>query len=36
MDSPSDAERMGQQALRDAAPITWPATVAKLTERLSK
>jgi glycosyltransferase involved in cell wall biosynthesis len=32
MDSPSDAERMGQQARRDAAPITWPATVAKLTE----
>jgi glycosyltransferase involved in cell wall biosynthesis len=34
MDSPSDAERMGQQALRDAAPITWSATVAKLTEQL--
>jgi glycosyltransferase involved in cell wall biosynthesis len=34
MDSPSDAERMGQQALRDATPITWPATVAKLTEKL--
>lgn len=31
-----EAERLGQQALRDAAGLTWPATVERLTAGLSR
>lgn len=36
MDSPADAERMGQQALADAGSLTWPAAVERLTAGLSR
>ena len=36
MDDAGGAERMGQQALRDAAPLTWAATVERLTTGLPR
>jgi glycosyltransferase involved in cell wall biosynthesis len=36
MDDPAGAERMGQQALRDGAALTWAGTVERLTTGLSR
>jgi glycosyltransferase involved in cell wall biosynthesis len=36
MDSPADAERLGQQAQRDVEHLTWPRTVARLTAGLTR
>lgn len=36
MDSPTDAERLGQQGQRAIAHLTWPATVARLTADLAR
>jgi glycosyltransferase involved in cell wall biosynthesis len=35
MASPGEAERLGRQALRDSAGLTWASTVARLTAGLA-
>jgi hypothetical protein len=36
MDAPGDAERMGQQGLRERAALTWSGAVERLTAGLSR